>query len=122
MGVALYAPEAVFLGTDPTERWTLEEFRAYAMPHFSKESAWTYRVIDRAVFFDPTLRSAWFEETLENARMGECRGSGTLRPVLEDGAWRWRITQYNLSLPVPNEITPDVVERIRSWRASGEGR
>ena len=114
----LYAPEAVFLGTDPAERWTLEEFRAFAEPHFQRESAWTYRVIDRHVFFDPTLQSAWFEETLENAKLGECRGSGALRPMKDSsGAWRWRITQYNLTIPVPNDITEDVVRQIRDWRA-----
>ena len=31
---ALFAPDAVFLGTDATERWTLEEFKNYAGERF----------------------------------------------------------------------------------------
>src|SRR5262245_72631 len=38
----LYAKSAVFLGTDATERWTLEEFKAFAHPYFAKGKAWTY--------------------------------------------------------------------------------
>ena len=30
-----FAPDGVFLGTDPAERWTVTEFRKYAEPHFS---------------------------------------------------------------------------------------
>ena len=29
-----YSPDAVFLGTDKTERWTIKEFKAYAEPAF----------------------------------------------------------------------------------------
>src|SRR5262245_50227026 len=43
------APEAVFLGTDGTERWTKEEFRAYAEPYFSKGKGWTFVPRDRHV-------------------------------------------------------------------------
>ena len=29
---ARYSSDAIFLGTDKTERWTIEEFKDYAMP------------------------------------------------------------------------------------------
>ena len=29
---ARYKPDAIFLGTDKTERWTVEEFKVYAKP------------------------------------------------------------------------------------------
>ena len=32
-----YSADAVFLGTDKNERWTIEEFKAYAKPAFSDE-------------------------------------------------------------------------------------
>ncbi len=32
---ALFAPGAVFIGTDATERWTIEEFRSYAHARFA---------------------------------------------------------------------------------------
>ena len=60
-------------------------------------------------------RSAWFDERLDNASYGECRGSGVLQ--LRDGAWL--VEQYNLTIPVPNEIAMEVVDRIRSLRPHG---
>ena len=37
----LYAADAVFIGTDATERWSLPQFRAYAEPYFAKGQGWT---------------------------------------------------------------------------------
>ena len=34
-------------------------------------------------------------------------------PVHDDG---WKIQQYNLTLPIPDELAPDVVSRIREMR------
>ncbi|GIT36535.1 MAG: hypothetical protein Ct9H300mP6_04030 [Gammaproteobacteria bacterium] len=34
---------AVFLGTDKTERWTIEEFKTYAKPAFADGHGWTYQ-------------------------------------------------------------------------------
>ena len=31
---ARYSPNAIFLGTDKTERWTIEEFKTYASSKF----------------------------------------------------------------------------------------
>lgn len=46
---------------------------------------------------------------LDHERFGACRGSGVL--VKEDDVWR--ITQYNLTVPVPNGLLEDVVRQIR---------
>src|SRR5262245_16848788 len=35
------AEDAIFLGTDASEGWTKEEFRAYAHPHFASGKGWT---------------------------------------------------------------------------------
>jgi ketosteroid isomerase-like protein len=107
---ALFAPEAVFLGTDATERWTIEQFRDYAMPYFSRGQGWTYVPTARHVFACETGDVAWFDERLANDKYGEVRGSG----VLVRGPQGWRIAQYNLSLPVPNELAGDLVARIRA--------
>ena len=105
------APDAVFLGTAPGERWPRDEFRAFVHPYFSKGRGWTYapRHEDRHVLVHPDGRSASFDEVLDNDAYGRCRGTGVLHKI--DG--RWLIVQYNLMLPVPNEITAEVVERIR---------
>lgn len=106
----LFADDAVFLGTDASERWTVLEFRAYAHPHFARGKGWTYTVREggRHVYLSADGNLAWFDEVLDNAKYGECRGTGVLRRV--DG--RFRIVQYNLTIPIPNEIAPDVVAMI----------
>jgi hypothetical protein len=108
---AVFAPEGVFLGTDAGERWTVEQFREYARPHFSRGRGWTYvaREGDRHIVLLPGGDAAWFDELLDNAKYGVCRGSGVLRKV--DGAWK--IAQYNLTIPIPNELASDVVRMIR---------
>jgi hypothetical protein len=42
--------------------------------------------------------------------MGPCRGSGVL--VKQDGAWK--IAQYNLSVPIPNDLMKDFKARIEA--------
>jgi ketosteroid isomerase-like protein len=105
----LFTKEAVFLGTDATERWTLPEFRAYAEPYFARGQGWTYLVRAREIFVDSSGDTAWFDERLDNEKYGEVRGTGVL---VRRGAG-WKIAQYNLAFPVPNELAPDLVERIR---------
>ena len=99
--------DAVFLGTDASERWTLPEFRAFCEPYFSQGRGWTYEPKERHVAV--AGRIAWFDERLWNDKYGECRGTGVLR---EDGG-EWRIAHYNLTMPVPNELAADVVALIR---------
>lgn len=110
---ACFAPDAVFLGTDASERWDLEAFRAWAAPHFAAGRGWTYLPRDRHVALGCDGRLAWFDERLEHARYGELRGTGVLR---RDGE-AWRVVQYDLGFVVPNEATAEVVERIRAVSA-----
>lgn len=109
---ACLAPDAIFIGTDATERWTVPQFRAYCEPYFSKGKGWTYVARERHVTLSRDRSTAWFDERLESASYGEVRGSGALR---RDGE-RWRVTQYVMSLPVPNELAKELVERIRARR------
>jgi len=106
---ALFAPRATFIGTDPGEHWDLPAFHAYADPIFSHGHGWTYEAFDRHVTLSEHGDVAWFIERLRNAKYGETRGSGVL---VRDGD-HWLIAQYVLSFPVPNELAPDLVERIR---------
>jgi len=106
----LFADEGVFLGTDATERWTVEEFRAYARPHFDRGRGWTYTPLERHVSIAEDGGTAWFDERLHNDGLGETRGSGVL--VRREAGWK--VAQYNLTIPVPNELAADVVERIRA--------
>jgi len=108
---ALFTPDARFVGTDATEHWTLEAFRAYAAPVFARGRGWSYPAADRTITIAdiPCRCIAWFEERLSNASYGETRGSGVLR-LTDEG---WKIEQYVLSFAVPNDRAQAVVAAIR---------
>ena len=110
---ALFSRDGVFIGTDASERWTVAQFRAYAEPYFSKGRGWTYvpRVRHVVVADLPCRCVAAFDEILDNSNYGTTRGTGTV--VLENGSWK--IAQYALTIPVPNDLARDVVSRIRAF-------
>jgi ketosteroid isomerase-like protein len=99
----LFADGGVFLGTDGTERWTVPQFRAYAHPRFASGKAWSFRSARR----DLQVRgdTAWFDEDLETPNLGPARGSGVL---VRDAKGDWKVAQYNLSIPIPNERFAEV--------------
>jgi ketosteroid isomerase-like protein len=110
---ALMTDDVVFLGTDASERWQGQSFRDFVREHFSGGRGWTYTPTERHI--DMAQGGGWalFDELLQHDRLGQCRGSGVL--VLEEGSWK--IAQYNLSVPVPNDIVVDVANRIRAMAA-----
>jgi hypothetical protein len=113
-----FAPEAVFLGTDPGERWTRDEFRAWAHPYFAKGKAWSFKATARWISFAPDRTVAWFDEALDTPNMGPCRGSGVLVATTSG----WKIAQYNLSIPIPNALTDDVKKRIEKYEKGKKTR
>jgi broad specificity phosphatase PhoE/ketosteroid isomerase-like protein len=108
---ALLPEDAVFLGTDPDERWTAAAFRRFAEPYFARGRGWLYVARQRQVELAEGGRVAWFDEVLDNAHYGACRGSG----VAERRAGGWVIRQYNLTILVPNDAANAVAARIRAW-------
>ena len=105
---SLMTPEAVFLGTDGTERWTREEFRVWAHPFFEKGKAWSFRAVKRHVMVSKDQKTAWFDEALDTPNMGPARGSGVLVKEGKD----WKIAHYNLTVPIPNPLMKQVKELI----------
>jgi ketosteroid isomerase-like protein len=99
-----FAPDGVFLGTDPSERWTVESFRVYAHPFFAGGKGWTYVSRERHISIDGDV--AWFDELLDNAKYGACRGTGVLKRI--DG--KWLIAQYSLTFLVPNSVAEKVTK------------
>jgi hypothetical protein len=95
---------AVFLGTDATERWTKAAFQTWAHPIFQRGKAWSFKATRRAVTIARDGRTAWFDEDLDTPNLGSSRGSGVL-VLAKDG---WLIAQYNLSVPIPNELMKQV--------------
>ena len=106
---SLFAEDAVFIGTDATERWSVEEFRAFAEPYFSKGHGWTYTKTERHIDLAVSDKTAWFDEMLWNEKYGTCRGTGVL-VLTEKG---WRIAQYHLTFPIPNELSAEITSRIK---------
>lgn len=105
-----FTADALMFGTDATERWTRDEFRTWAKPHFDKETGWKFKSVRRAVTISKDGAVAWFDEDLATEKLGPCRGSGML--VAADG--QWKIAQYVLSVPVPNEAFADVKRIIET--------
>ena len=99
---ARYSSDAVFLGTDKTERWTIEEFKAYAKPAFTDGHGWTYTVVERN--WEGGGNTRWFDEILFNEKLGHCRGTGVVRLINGE----WKIAHYALTMLVPNIIAEDV--------------
>lgn len=112
----LLAEDAVFLGTDASERWTKAEFEAAYLPYFQRDSAWVFVAKKRWITVSEDGRIAWFDELLDSKSYWTCRGSGVLS---RDGAGRWRLRQYNLAFTIPNAISKEVkllVETAESAR------
>lgn len=111
----LFSEDAVFIGTDASEVWTIPEFKDYAMPHFNKGTGWTYHPYDRHLYFSDDGNTAWFDELLNNKKLGTTRGTGVL--IKQDG--RWKIAQYHLAIPIPNAIAQDVATQIQTLNKKG---
>ena len=97
-----YTSNAVFLGTDKTERWTIQEFKEYAKPAFADGHGWTYEVVKRN--WEGSGDTRWFDEILFNEKYGHCRGTGVVELINGE----WKIAHYSLTLLIPNDIAAEV--------------
>lgn len=107
-----FTADARFIGTDAGERWSLDQFKAYAEPYFARGRGWTYRVTDRhlEILDQPCRCVAVFDELLDNDSYGQVRGSGVVVKQGDD----WKIQQYVLSFTVPNDKARNVVAAIKA--------
>jgi endonuclease/exonuclease/phosphatase family metal-dependent hydrolase/ketosteroid isomerase-like protein len=110
---AHFTNDAIFMGTDATERWDVPAFRAFAHPYFSRGKAWDFHATERHVSLGADGATAWFDELLATKNLGQCRGSGVVLRVADT----WKIAQYNLSIPVPNDLADEFVARIAAYGA-----
>ena len=93
--------EAIYIGTDSTERWRRDELREWSKVYFDKNSAWDFTPLSRNITFgSPDI--AWFDELLDTW-MGVCRSTG----VLEKIEGEWKLVHYQLSLTLPNDKLDD---------------
>ena len=105
----LMSDDGVFIGTDAQERWVKQEFRQYS----SGSNGWVYTPQQRNVNITPDGLSAWFDEALLSQSYGSSRGSG----VLIRAAVGWKISQYHLTLPIPNGMVRGITDQIKEYEA-----
>lgn len=100
-----FTTDAVYIGTDATENWKVDDFKIWAKPYFDKGSTWNFKALERNIYLSSDGKLAWFDELLDT-QMKLCRGSGVLKK--ENG--QWKIAHYVLSMTVPNENADAVVK------------
>ncbi len=107
----LLSDNAVFLGTDASERWTKKAFKAFVLPYFNKGKGWLYIPKERNISVLKMNEIALFDELVYNAKYGLCRGSGV---VVNTGSG-WKISQYSLAIMLPNKIAGNITKQIKNY-------
>lgn len=97
--------DAIYLGTDKTERWLRDELKEWSAKYFERESAWAFKPFDRHIYVTEDGEMAWWEEKLDTW-MGVCLGSGVLSKT-SDG---WKIRHYHLSVTIDNDKIQDFIK------------
>lgn len=107
------APDGIYIGTDKTELWRRDEFKAWARRFFERKSAWSFKAVRRNVYFSPDKSVIWFDEILDTPNMGPCMASGVIRR----SARGLEIVHYQLSMAVPNEVGGQVTRLIKEFES-----
>ena len=107
----LLTDDAIFLGTDAGERWTKKQFTAFVLPYFNQGKGWLYVAKERNISLLKNDVIAFFDEILVNKKYGVCRGTGVLIKTKQG----WKISQYNLSIMIPNGVAIEVVKQINNY-------
>jgi hypothetical protein len=109
------APDGVYIGTDRSELWQRDAFKAWARKYFEgRKSAWAFKATRRNVYASADGKLIWFDELLDTPNMGHCMASGVIRKT-DKG---FEILHYQLSMAVPNEIAKQVTELVRKSEES----
>ncbi len=98
------AKDGVYIGTDRSELWTRDEFKAWSKKYFDARSAWTFKATRRNVYASADKSLIWFDELLDTKNMGHAMASGVIRKTAKG----FEIVHYQLSLAVPNEVIDQV--------------
>ena len=106
------AAHGIYIGTDKTELWNREQFKAWSKRFFDRKSAWSFKATKRNVYLAPDNQFSWFDELLDT-HMGVCQASGVIRKT-DKG---FEIEHYQLSIAVPNEVAEQVTKVIKEYEA-----
>ncbi len=102
------AEDGVYIGTDRTELWKRDAFKAWARKYFDRKSAWSFKATRRNVYASADKSLIWFDELLDTPNMGPCMASGVIRKTAKG----FEIVHYQLSMAVPNEVAKQVTTLI----------
>ncbi|OON61975.1 hypothetical protein B0920_00280 [Massilia sp. KIM] len=102
------APDGVYIGTDRSELWKRDDFKAWAKKYFERKSAWSFKATRRNVYASQDGSLIWFDELLDTPNMGHCMASGVIRKTKSG----FEIVHYQLSMAVPNEVNGQVKKLI----------
>jgi hypothetical protein len=103
------APDGVYIGTDRSELWQRDAFKAWARKYFEgRKSAWAFKATRRNVYASEDGKLIWFDELLDTPNMGHCMASGVIRKTAKG----FEIVHYQLSMAVPNEIAKQVTDLV----------
>jgi len=102
------AKDGVYIGTDRTELWQRDDFKAWAKKYFDRKSAWSFKATRRNVYASGDKSIIWFDELLDTPNMGPCMASGVIRKTAKG----FEIVHYQLSMAVPNEVAGKVTKLI----------
>ncbi|NHZ98271.1 nuclear transport factor 2 family protein [Massilia sp. CCM 8734] len=107
------AKHGVYIGTDKTELWNRDQFKAWARRFFDKGSAWSFKATRRNVYMSADKKFIWFDELLDT-QMGVCQASGVMHKT-DKG---FEIAHYQLSIAVPNPVAGQVTKTIKEFEAA----
>jgi hypothetical protein len=111
------AKDGVYIGTDKSELWHRDEFKAWARRFFERKSAWSFHATRRNVYGSADKSMIWFDELLDT-QMGTCMASGVIRKTANG----FEIMHYQLSMAVPNEVNGQVVKLVKEFEAKQPGK
>jgi hypothetical protein len=106
------AKDAIYIGTDKTELWNRDQFKAWAKRFFERKSAWAFKATKRHVYMSEDQKFIWFDELLDT-QMGVCQASGVIRKTAKG----LEIQHYQLSIAVPNEVAGKVTKIVKEHEA-----
>jgi hypothetical protein len=113
------AADGIYIGTDRSELWQRDAFRAWGRKYFEgKKAAWVFHATRRNVHVSDDGKLIWFDELLDTENMGHCIASGVLRKT----ARGFEILHYQLSIAVPNEIAGQVTGLIKAAEAKAAAK
>lgn len=100
--------DAIYIGTDISERWTKATMMKDLMQYFTQsQSAWSFIAKDRNIVLSENGEVAWLDEALDTW-MGDCRSTA----VLVKTGTGWKIQHYQLSMAVPNDKVDGYLQLI----------